>query len=252
MNQIQHYLQLNKNNCSLSETTRLPELREYELEGDEHENEQMALKKTENSVSRSIQNELMSAENVVINMAKRKKCRSKLNHLEDTNALNDLFWNKYRKIPFVALAMAMSTYLILIFVHFTNLYYALFGGLVPCFIALAILLPIYCFFKKYDVSLKYKSLCIQSHIEKEEKLKDEKAKIFKKNRDLLKENENLANNLLSRYNQIQQQRKKIVDLKEIIAQKQKNKVCQQPMLDSKSSSRREKAVKSFVYFIRCK
>merc|ERR1711933_104577 len=109
-------------------------------------------------------------------------------HLEDINFVNDLFWNKYRKIPFIALAMMMSTFLILIFLHFTNLYFALFGGLVPCGISLAILVPIYCFFKKYDVSLKYKSLCIQNHIEKEEKMKQEKAKMIEKNKKFQKEN----------------------------------------------------------------
>merc|ERR1712228_821016 len=183
INKIQHYLQLNKNNHSLSENTRLPELSEMNEGYDECQNEQMALKqqREECVVSDSIQ----KSDDIIIEIQKRKKSsRSKLNHLEDKNAVNDLFWNKYRKIPFIALAMMMSTFLILIFIHFTNLYKLLFGGLVPCGISLAILLPIYCFFKKYDMSLKYKSLCIQSHIEKSEELKDEKTKLFKKNKDL--------------------------------------------------------------------
>merc|ERR1712129_318152 len=201
INKIQNYLHSHSN----VETIALPEVNESDLsenEGCNEKLEQMSLKKIQKTNA------------VIITLPKKKS---------KTTSKNDLFWNKYRKVPFIFLAMLMSTFLILIFAHFTNLYFLLFDGLLPSLLSLTMLLPIYCLFKKYDVSLKHKSLCIQKQIEKENTLRDEKSQIVDKNKELLKENEHLANNLLTRYNQIQAQKKKIIDLKQIVAQRKSGK-----------------------------
>jgi len=211
----------------------LPRIREYGLHSNDHHGDdtidvlieptQNEKKTLEVSTSKTMETRESLKSNTNTTKSKEsestKQGKKRNSVLAAKNLVNDRFWAQNGKLPFLWLAMMMSTFIVMIFIYFTNLYRVLFGGLVPCLISLVILVPIYYFFKKYDKSLKLKSIAIEQHIEKEKVLKEEGSKLMLKNKGLIKDNDNLANNLLSRYNEIQRQRKKIKDLEAIILSK---------------------------------
>merc|ERR1712032_1740852 len=109
----------------------------------------------------------------------------------------------------------MSTFFLFIFIYFTNLYQLLGGGLIPCGLGIIVIFPIYYFFRKYDISLEYKSVAIANHVKEAGILMDEKSKLHSKNADLMKENDSLEVDLLSRCDEIKKQNEKIDELNKV-------------------------------------
>ena len=136
--------------------------------------------------------------------------------VDDNNLLMNEFWSKNKNVPYVGLIMMCLTFLTLMFVYFTNSYKLLFGGIVPCIVGIIVIIPIYYFFRKYDVSLKYKNIAIDTHIEDKHILKEENCELQFKNTDLVNENQNLSTDLLEKIDEITEKNKTIYDLKKKI------------------------------------
>eukprot|EP01084_Bolivina_argentea_P062604 114492_1 len=147
----------------------------------------------------------------------RAKIRSK-------NMESDSFWEHNRRIPFIGLAMATSTFLILVFVYFTNLFRFLFGGLVPCLVGLIMIVPIYYFFRKYDSTLQYKSVVIEDHIAEEKRLTQVNDALAIQNKELSDKSEDLSTRLLIKLDIISEQNSKIRDLNEVIFVAEQNRI----------------------------